>query len=231
MSGILIKIVKDGNRNETLFVSLDFQTDKLNNSVVWEFTRPTPEWTKGQVELRSEMVEDKYVDWQITVMGIKPGDMKAFIAVDDFGFRRTDICELLPPEEPSTTTASPCPSEEFSCGDGTCIPQFKKCNFQYDCPNDSADEDSCPQIFQFESCSSLEGCLWTTMDSQGMDWTLSTGAEVSQANQTNGPFTGSNNNASNHFMYLKPLPDSITGFAQVASPEYQVGNKYLPSLC
>ena len=93
--------------NETLFVSLDFQTDKLNNSIVWEFNQPTPEWTEGQVELRSEMVEDKYVDWQITVMGIKPGDMKAFIAVDDFAFRRTDICNTLPAPEQTTTTSAP----------------------------------------------------------------------------------------------------------------------------
>ena len=107
--------------NETLFVSLDFQTDKLNNSVVWEYNQPTPEWTEGQVELRSEMVDDKYVDWQITVMGVKPGNMKAFIAVDDFGFRSTDICEIMPPTttSPPITTSSQTPTSTKSTSTST----------------------------------------------------------------------------------------------------------------
>ena len=222
-------MIKDGNRNETLLVSLGYISDKLNDSIVWEFKKPTPEWTEGQVELRSEMEDDKYVDWQITVMGVKPGDMEAFIAVDDFGFTRTDICETMPTPQPSTTTKAPCPEDQFTCGDGTCISKYQVCNFMYDCPNDSADEDDCPVIYDFESCSNLKECHWTTMDSQGMDWTISTGGDVANANLTNGPFTGNHNQSSNHFIYLKPQPDSINGFAQVASPLYQV--KIVVNIC
>ena len=86
-------------------MSLSYNSDKLNDSIVWEFNKPTAEWTEGQVEIRSEMVDEKYVDWQILVMGIKPGDMEAFIAVDDFGFKRTDICERLPAPDLTTTPA------------------------------------------------------------------------------------------------------------------------------
>ena len=206
-------------------MSLGYLSDKLNDSIVWEVMKPTPEWTEGQVELRSEMVDDKYVDWQITVLGAKPGDMEAFIAVDDFAFHPSDVCMTMPAPGPTSTTSSspaPCREDEFTCGDGTCISIWQECNFMYDCPNDSKDEDSCPVFYDFESCANIEECLWTTMDSQGMNWILSTGDDVKNGNLTNGPFTGNHNQSSNHFMYLKPLPDSINGFAQVATPLYQV---------
>ena len=128
----------------------------MNESLVWSYGKATLEWTEGQVELRSIMVEEKYVNWKINVVAIKPGDMAAFVAVDDFAFHISDICETMPipdggtTQAPQTTTNTKCPDNEVTCGDGTCIPPSKRCNFMYDCPNDTADEDSCPQFYNFK---------------------------------------------------------------------------------
>merc|ERR1711936_1193455 len=37
----------------------------------------------------------------------KPGDMNAFIAVDDFAFHVSDICDAMPPSADVGTTAAP----------------------------------------------------------------------------------------------------------------------------
>ena len=78
----------------------------MNDSLVWKYESATPEWwTEGQVELRSVMVEEKWVNWKINVMAVKPGDMSAFIAVDDFAFHISDICETMPQAAGGGTTA------------------------------------------------------------------------------------------------------------------------------
>lgn len=37
-----------------------------------------------------------------------------------------------------------CDSTQWTCGDGTCIPQEGRCNGQYDC-RDYSDEEQCPR--------------------------------------------------------------------------------------
>ena len=75
---------------------LRLSTPQLNDSLVWSYGKATPEWNEGQIELRSIMVEEKYVNWKINVMAVKPGDVAAFVAVDDFAFLVSDICETMP---------------------------------------------------------------------------------------------------------------------------------------
>ena len=54
------------------------------------------------------MVDDSYVKFKIDVMALKPGDMSAFVAVDDFVFHVSEICEVLPilVDDTTTTTSS-----------------------------------------------------------------------------------------------------------------------------
>ena len=113
---------------------------QLNESIVWQYHKPTSEWTEGQIQLKALSVEERHVNWKVNMLAAKPGNMQAFIAVDDFSFRHTEGCHTLPsPDGGSTTTTSPkCPGNEVACGDGTCIPETKKCNFMNDCPNDTA---------------------------------------------------------------------------------------------
>ena len=71
---------------------------------MWSYRKATPGWTEGQVELRSVLVEEKYVNWKINVVATKPGNMTAFVAVDDFAFIVSDICETMPNPGEDTTT-------------------------------------------------------------------------------------------------------------------------------
>ena len=71
---------------------------------MWSYGKATAAWTEGQVHIRSVMVDEKYVDWRINVLATKPGDMTAFIAVDDFAFHISDTCEILPVPQEGTTT-------------------------------------------------------------------------------------------------------------------------------
>ena len=127
------------------------------------------------------------------MVAIKPGDIAAFVAVDDFAFHVSDICETLPIPSGGTTTApettanTKCPDNEVTCGDGTCIPPSKRCNFMYDCPNDTADEDSCPQFYDFEDCHTVEDCHWSHMTSDGMQWVITSGSELAHTGSGSGP--------------------------------------------
>ena len=205
-------------------VTVSYSSDQLDDITPWMYSTETPEWTEGQVHVRSEMAEDKYANWMITIMGVKPGEMEAFIAVDDFAFHPTDLCETIPHsagtgDVTTTTAGTPCSSDQFTCDDGTCIPGYKTCDFVFDC-DDSSDEQECPTFYTFEDCSIPEDCYWDVVDGTGIEWVIGTGSEVAKANQTNGPFGDTNGNAYNHFLYIRPMPDSSKGFTQIASPIY-----------
>ena len=135
-------------------VTVSYSSDQLDDITPWMYSTETPEWTEGQVHVRSEMAEDKYANWMITIMGVKPGEMEAFIAVDDFAFHPTDLCETIPHsagtgDVTTTTVGTPCSSDQFTCDDGTCIPGYKTCDFVFDC-DDSSDEQECPTFYTFE---------------------------------------------------------------------------------
>ena len=60
---------------------------------------------------------------------LNPAGLEAFVAVDDFTFHRSDVCEVLPVPGPTTVppspTSPPCGEAEVTCGDGTCLPPSK----------------------------------------------------------------------------------------------------------
>ena len=62
------------------------------------------------------------------------------------------LCNQKLPPPSDATTKRPCNEEEWTCGDGSCISNKKVCNFVYDCPADSSDEEMCPDIFTFNDC-------------------------------------------------------------------------------
>ena len=99
--------MQDGAKNESLLVMLRFGSENHNDSLVWSYNKATPGWTEGQVELRSVMENEKFLNWKIKVDAVKPGDLTAFIAVDDFALHPGDICETMPTDAGVTTTSSP----------------------------------------------------------------------------------------------------------------------------
>jgi hypothetical protein len=73
------------------------------------------------VELRTREHEGTYSDWRILVVAVKAAATEGFVAVDDFAFRPSDICEMLPPDHVTTT---PQPDCGFQCADGSaCVPK------------------------------------------------------------------------------------------------------------
>ena len=218
-------IIQDANKEETLQVLLRYSSAELNDTLVWSYNQQTVEWIEGQIELRSILLEEKYVNWKINIVASKPGDFEAFVAIDDFAFRASDICEMLPPDASGGSTTTPtqtpeCP--EVTCGDGQCKPASARCNFVFDCPGDTADEDGCPQFQDFESCHDIEDCHWTGMTSEGMRWVRTSGREVGLTSSGSGPLADFANDTSGHFLYiLADHTSSQHAFAQVATPAYQ----------
>jgi hypothetical protein len=78
----------DGAKNESLKV---VQVTDKNISVVadielWSQQSATLGWTEGQVEVRAVLDGSHYLPWRMFMLGLKPGDMTAYVAVDDFRY-------------------------------------------------------------------------------------------------------------------------------------------------
>jgi hypothetical protein len=122
----------DGAKNESLKVVQE-STGDIPDRKLWNHQSATLQWTevsrprlevnaaisKGQMEVRAVEHSGAYTGWKVHLLGTKPGDMTAFLAVDDFTFKQgDDICETLPAGAgPATTPATPttstrCPSTE-----------------------------------------------------------------------------------------------------------------------
>ena len=69
------------------------------------------------MELRTREHEGQYADWRILVVAVKAAATAGFVAVDDFVFRPSDMCEMLPPDHVTT----PRPDCGFQCDDGSCV--------------------------------------------------------------------------------------------------------------
>ena len=146
----------------------------------------------------------------------------------DSGQFETFVCHRLKGGSGTTTTSSPkCnPEEEFTCGDGTCIPRQDKCNFHVDCPNDSLDEDTCPERFSFEDCptETQANCGWSNINPDIFDWVVTSIADLNNDNAPNRPDHDYANMTEGHFLYVKSLMGGST--AGVASPVYQGSSTY-----
>ena len=201
---------------------MSYDDDSLDDLTPWVYNKATPGWTEGQLHVRSMMVDEKYSNYGLTIMAVKPGDMQAFIAVDDFVLHPGEYCETKPHDavNEATTTSAPCTNGQFTCGDGSCVPSFKVCDFVYDC-DDSTDENTCPSYEDFEVCSTPQDCYWDVLDAEGLEWVIGTGSEIKTRNSTNGPYGDINNDEYNHFLWVNPGPESKQGFTQIAGPKYQ----------
>ena len=59
------------------------------------------------MEVRAVRDGEEYLGWKVHLLGTKPGDITAFLAVDDFVFLRgAETCETLPEGAGTTTTSS-----------------------------------------------------------------------------------------------------------------------------
>ena len=90
----------DGSKNESLSV-VQQSTGEVADNLLWFQGTSTMEWTEvgdkygnsffpifllqGQVEVRGELGADgTYTGWKVRVLATKPGEISAWLAVDDF---------------------------------------------------------------------------------------------------------------------------------------------------
>ena len=127
------------------------------------------------------------------------------------------VCETLP-TNPEDTTPKPCNEGDFMCADGTCLVQAKVCNFKYDCPSSSTDEENCPELYTFDECHSLSDCHWSETVQDDLDWVIVSPGEAGQ----NGPIMNFANSTDGEFLYIQPISNQIkVGIAEIKSPTYQ----------
>ena len=201
--------------------SLTIYTHDTEDHVVtaWKMTQSHDFWNEGQVALTRG--GDLQIKFEV-VHG--SGHVPGYAAIDDirivtFGANEEVVCDNLPPLD--VTTKTPCSEPQITCEDGSCLDPSKRCNFVSECPNDSSDEEGCPDMFLFNDCSDLTDCHWTEMVGENMEWIVAT-TEMTGAR---GPDVNWQNSTSGKFLYVKPKTGDVKqGSASIQSPMYQDSN-------
>lgn len=119
-------------------------------------------------------------------------------------------------------TPTPC-QDQFTCGDGSCIPLSQVCNFHKDCPNDSKDEEVCPDTFSFEDCKE-QLCDWMASNPDIWTWTVTSLAQLESEDKPNRPSVDYENKTEGHFLYVQSLMAGSE--AGIVSPQYQGSSTY-----
>ena len=182
----------------------------------WSRNISSDGWTLGQAAF------SRGGDIMINFRAVRgQGSQGGFVALDDITINTFSTgdqdCDLLPPPEDGTTK-KPCSEGEFTCGDGTCLPSSKVCNFVYDCDND---EEQCPEMTTFDDCPDLQSCYWRDATQDDLNWAV---ADVSQS-PDNGPKLNFQNSTDGKFLLIRPSQTSVTtGTAELLSPIYRDSN-------
>ena len=133
------------------------------------------------------------IDFQIVFKATIGSYYEGDIAIDDVVF--TPECRYIAlykknnnssyilfcrPKQSPSSTSSPSPSPnncdgQFQCPSGDCIDLTKVCDFHYDCPDSTSDEDGCPSIYNFENCATLEECKMQEEVNDHLDFIVTTG--------------------------------------------------------
>ena len=153
-------------------------------------------WHRLEVNLQST------TPYQVLIEGKVGAGYLGDIAIDDISF--TPGCGAsgsssggFTTPAVSTPASNPCGSSQFSCGDGTCIPLSKVCNFQSDC-TDNSDENQCPQTCNFEQ----DTCGWQELPLDQFDWTRANGISTT-SNRNMAPNTDDTyKNQNGYYMYI-----------------------------
>ena len=172
-------------------------------------------WNRKTIKVDKSTTYSEYV---IAIEASVRIASKGDIALDDITFGPT--CRLK--DGDTTPTPTPC-MDQFTCGDGSCIPLSKVCNFHKDCPNDSKDEEGCPDTFTFEDCNS-DLCGWSSNNPEIWSWVVESLGHLEEEDKPNRPTVDYENRTEGHFLYVQSLMAGSE--AGVASPTYQGSSTY-----
>ncbi|KAK3727134.1 hypothetical protein RRG08_048232 [Elysia crispata] len=124
-----------------------------------KFTSHGQVWTRADIE-----IQETGKPFQIVIEG-QDGEYGSFLGVDDISVWNCNTSSDLALPDGGSVYRPPCNLYEFQCGDNTCIPIGKLCNFQEDC-KDGSDENHCGSC-DFES----DMCGWQDESLGIYSWT------------------------------------------------------------
>ena len=125
--------------------------DKTEDTQLWKVDED-PEYGWLSAVMPIPATED---NWRIVIRATRSPGPEGDVAIDDLSFSTTcllggNATTSSPTIGPTThTTPSVCSSQEFQCGDLSCIPKQQVCDFKPQCHDDS-DEDGCRTSCTFD---------------------------------------------------------------------------------
>lgn len=204
---------------------------------VWNNTRGQLLWhifgNQGPIWIRKSLSLFSRQPFQILVEASVGDGFTGDIAIDDLSFMD---CTLYPghlpvklPTPPETTvpvTLPPhnCTDSEFVCrSDGQCVENIQKCDFRYDCP-DQSDESSCAM----DICSFEKGslCKWyqpisekLIKDSNTFRWGLGNGTSIHHGEENHRPSVDHTaNTADGWYLYADSSNGKFGDMADILTP-------------
>ncbi|XP_072269512.1 MAM and LDL-receptor class A domain-containing protein 1 [Pyxicephalus adspersus] len=110
-----------------------------------------------------------------------------------------------------------CPLGYMSCGDGSCIPSRKRCDFTKDCPN-GFDEVSCASKCDFES----DSCGWYERRiADFFNWIRQSPSHLQPEYTSQAPPQDhSTSSSKGHFMFIQKKSSNFSQIAELRSPKF-----------
>ncbi|XP_008266860.3 MAM and LDL-receptor class A domain-containing protein 1 [Oryctolagus cuniculus] len=199
---------------------------------IWSNARGQLLWqifgNQGNRWIRNHLSISSRKPFQILVEASVGDGFTGDIAIDDLSFMDCTLypgtlpVDLPAPPETSVPVTLPphnCTDNEFVCrSDGLCVDKIQRCDFRYDCP-DQSDESSCvSEVCSFENRSL---CKWyqpipvnLLQDSNIFRWGLGNGISIHQGEENHRPWVDHTKNSTRGW-YL--FADSSNGkFGDVA---------------
>ena len=196
--------------------------DQTEDTQLWKVDED-PEYGWLSAVMPIPATED---NWRIVIRATRSPGPEGDVAIDDLSFSTTcllggNATTSSPTIGPTThTTPSVCSSQEFQCGDLSCIPKQQVCDFKPQCHDDS-DEDGCRTSCTFDQPASGDFCFWKERRKDILDWIVAVANNSEMGTDLHGPYGPS---TVGHFLFLHPDPaatDFSKADATLESPTWQ----------
>ncbi|XP_056375212.1 MAM and LDL-receptor class A domain-containing protein 1 isoform X3 [Hyla sarda] len=188
---------------------------KLPNNgleLLHEITDPSDNnWTEATVPIKSDSPDTAQIVLEASLFS-----PQALVAIDDISFSQHCVTNNTFSGKSKEPIFLHCPSD-FSCGDGTCIPWKKRCDFTKDCAN-GIDENLCPAKCDFES----DDCGWHEVRYfDFFDWVRHSRSSLPETFLSQAPpLDHTTNSTEGHFMFIQRKASNFSQMAELRSPRF-----------